>query len=262
MRVRPRFRSRFREPEIRICARLIAFVCISKPKWENIRGQRRKIYPKSIGPAFSLCCRAGRDAAWVIRKAQISFCRCIPPSKIKLNKNSLPRWRLAKVAFDTVRVCRSNFVACRHATHTIWGSIGLWLPYPSFSFLVLHHFLEPQSLCLFLPSLSLPFLYLQLSPPLPYLSMSVFFSAALPVWLRLSLCMWLYVSVNPASIHRAKQHITATSFLQNSAQNLAAQKSHRKIAVTTTVATSGLASIPLQKSQSFPLRWPQHNRNR
>ena len=33
-------------------------------------------------------------------------------------------------------------------------------------------------------------------------------------------------------------------------RNLAAQKSHRKIAVTT-VAASGLASIPLQKSQGF-----------
>ena len=37
---------------------------------------------------------------------------------------------------------------------------------------------------------------------------------------------------------------------------LAAQKSHRKIAVTT-VAASGLATIPLQKSQGFSLRWPQ-----
>ena len=42
---------------------------------------------------------------------------------------------------------------------------------------------------------------------------------------------------------------------------LAAQKSYRKIAVTT-VAESGLATIPLQKPQSFSLRWPPKNRNR
>ena len=42
-------------------------------------------------------------------------------------------------------------------------------------------------------------------------------------------------------------------------QSLAAQKSHRKIAVTT-VAASGLATIPLQKSQGFSLRRPQKNR--
>ena len=40
---------------------------------------------------------------------------------------------------------------------------------------------------------------------------------------------------------------------------LAAQSSHRKIAVTT-LASSGLAVIPLQKSQGFLLRWPQKNR--
>ena len=40
---------------------------------------------------------------------------------------------------------------------------------------------------------------------------------------------------------------------------LAAQKSHRKIAVTT-VAASGLATIPLQKSQGFSLWRPQKNR--
>ena len=37
---------------------------------------------------------------------------------------------------------------------------------------------------------------------------------------------------------------------------LAARKSHRKDAVTT-VAASGLATIPLQKSQSFARLWPQ-----
>ena len=41
---------------------------------------------------------------------------------------------------------------------------------------------------------------------------------------------------------------------------LAAQKSHRKIAVTT-VATSGLRTIPLPKSQCFSHRRPQKNRN-
>ena len=39
--------------------------------------------------------------------------------------------------------------------------------------------------------------------------------------------------------------------------NLAAQSSHRKIALTT-VATSRLAAIPLQKSQSLSLRWSQN----
>ena len=38
---------------------------------------------------------------------------------------------------------------------------------------------------------------------------------------------------------------------------LAAQKSHRKIEVTTVAA---LATIPLQKSQGFSLRRPQKNR--
>ena len=40
---------------------------------------------------------------------------------------------------------------------------------------------------------------------------------------------------------------------------LAAQKSHRKIAVTT-VAASGLATIPLEKSQGFWIRRPHKNR--
>ena len=40
---------------------------------------------------------------------------------------------------------------------------------------------------------------------------------------------------------------------------LEAQKSHRRIAVTT-VATTGLATIPLQKSQGYLLRRPQKNR--
>ena len=39
-------------------------------------------------------------------------------------------------------------------------------------------------------------------------------------------------------------------------QGLAAQESHRKIAMTT-VAASGLATIPLQKSQGFSLRRSQ-----
>ena len=43
------------------------------------------------------------------------------------------------------------------------------------------------------------------------------------------------------------------------APTLAAQKSHRKIAVTT-VAATGLATVPLQKSQGFSLCRPQKNR--
>ena len=37
-------------------------------------------------------------------------------------------------------------------------------------------------------------------------------------------------------------------------QTLAAQKSHRKIAVTTVAASAAVAAIPLQKSQGFLLR--------
>ena len=65
-------------------------------------GQRRKINPKSLGPAFSLCRRAGIDAALV--KAQFLFAGAPPPpieNRIEQNIQTL-RWRLAKVAFDTV----------------------------------------------------------------------------------------------------------------------------------------------------------------
>ena len=47
--------------------------------------------------------------------------------------------------------------------------------------------------------------------------------------------------------------------VHRSFSDLAAQKSHRKIAMTT-VAARGLATIPLQKSQGFSLRRPQTNR--
>ena len=59
--------------------------------WKNIRdgGQGRKTNPKSLGATFSLCCRAGIDAALV--KAQMFFfllflSQVHPPSRIKLNK--------------------------------------------------------------------------------------------------------------------------------------------------------------------------------
>ena len=42
-------------------------------------GQRRKINPESLGPTFSLCRRAGIDAASV--KAQCSFRKCTPHPK-------------------------------------------------------------------------------------------------------------------------------------------------------------------------------------
>ena len=42
-------------------------------------GQRRKINPKSLGPAFSFCCLAGIDAALV--RAQFSFRRRTPHQK-------------------------------------------------------------------------------------------------------------------------------------------------------------------------------------
>ena len=52
---------------------------------------------------------------------------------------------------------------------------------------------------------------------------------------------------------------TGTKIYFSNLRNSAAQKSHRKNAVNT-VAASGLASIPLQKSQGFLLRRPLKNR--
>ena len=72
-----------------------AALVLSSKNWKNIQdgGQRRKINPKSLGSRFSLCYRAGIDAA-------ISFLQVHPPPKIKSNKKfktlrwCLLRWRL------------------------------------------------------------------------------------------------------------------------------------------------------------------------
>ena len=59
-----------------------AALVLSSKNWKNIRdgGQCRKTNPKSPGQAFSLCRRAGIDAA--LAKAQISFSQVHPPSKM------------------------------------------------------------------------------------------------------------------------------------------------------------------------------------
>ena len=57
---------------------------------------------KSLWPASSLCCCAGLDAALV--KAQLLFAGA-PPIEDKIDQTiQTLRWRLAKVAFDTVQV--------------------------------------------------------------------------------------------------------------------------------------------------------------
>ena len=56
-------------------------------------GQRRKINPKSLGPAFSLCRRAGIDAAFVKRNFLFAGAPLIE-NKIEQQVQTL-RWRLA-----------------------------------------------------------------------------------------------------------------------------------------------------------------------
>ena len=73
-----------------------AALVLSSKNWKNIQngGQRRKINPKSLGSRFSLCYRAGIDAALV--KADF-FPQVHPPSKIKSNKKfKALRWRLLR----------------------------------------------------------------------------------------------------------------------------------------------------------------------
>ena len=63
-----------------------AALVLGSKNWKKVirdGGQRRKTNPKSLGSAFSLCRRAGIDAALV--KAD-SFAQAHPPSKIKLNR--------------------------------------------------------------------------------------------------------------------------------------------------------------------------------
>ena len=78
----------------------------SSKNWKNIRdgGQRRKKYLQNAlgpGPAFCQCRRAGIDAALV--KVLFLFAGA-PPIESKLEqRNQTLRWRLAKVASDTVQ---------------------------------------------------------------------------------------------------------------------------------------------------------------
>ena len=70
----------------------------------NIRdgGQCRKINPKSLGPAFSLCRRAGIDAA--LAKADFFFASA-PTIENKIEqKTQNTRVVSAKVAFDIVEM--------------------------------------------------------------------------------------------------------------------------------------------------------------
>ena len=58
---------------------------LEKLKNDSRWGQRRKINSKNLGPAFSLCRRAGLDDASV--RAQF-FSQVHPPLRIELNKDS------------------------------------------------------------------------------------------------------------------------------------------------------------------------------
>ena len=82
--------------------RFFFWLVLSSKNWKNIRdgGQHRKINPKGLGPAFSLCCRAGRDAALV--KADFFFAGA-PTIENKIEqKHQDTKVASAKVAFDTV----------------------------------------------------------------------------------------------------------------------------------------------------------------
>ena len=80
---------------------------LSSKNWKNIQdgGQRRKINTKSLGSRFSLCYRAGIDAALV--KADFFFAGA-PTIENKIEqKIQNTKVASAKVAFDTVR-----FICC------------------------------------------------------------------------------------------------------------------------------------------------------
>ena len=79
-----------------------AALVLSSKNWKNIRdgGQHRKINPKSLGPAFSLCRRAGIDAA--LAKADFFFAGApIIENKIE-QKIQNTKVASTKVAFGTV----------------------------------------------------------------------------------------------------------------------------------------------------------------
>ena len=80
-----------------------AALVLSSKNWKNIRGrgQRRKINPKTLGPAFSLCHRAGIDAAFA--KVDFLFVGAPTIEKKIEQKNQNTKVASARVAFDTVR---------------------------------------------------------------------------------------------------------------------------------------------------------------
>ena len=80
-----------------------AALVLSSKSWKNLHdgGQRRRINPKSLGPVFSLCRRAGTDAALV--RAQLLFASA-PTFENETEFIILnAKVASAKVAFDTVR---------------------------------------------------------------------------------------------------------------------------------------------------------------
>ena len=64
--------------------------------------QSRKINPKGLGPAFSLCCRAGIDAA--LAKSDFFFAGAPTIENEIEPKTQNTKVASAKVAFDTVRI--------------------------------------------------------------------------------------------------------------------------------------------------------------
>ena len=80
-------------------------------------GQRRIITPKSLGSAFLLSRRAGIDAALV--KTDFFFAGAPPIENKIAQKIQTLRWRLAKVAFDTVQLWYKPSGHQRPATRTL-----------------------------------------------------------------------------------------------------------------------------------------------
>ena len=85
-----------------------AALVLSSKNWKNLRdgGQRRKINPKSLGPAFSLCRHAGIDAA--LAKADFFFASVATIENRIEQKNQTLRWRLTlseMTIFDRALLC-------------------------------------------------------------------------------------------------------------------------------------------------------------
>ena len=69
----------------------------SLKNWSNIQdgGHHRKINPKSLGPVFSLCCRARNTCRF--SESAIFLLQVYPPSSIKSKKQfEALRWRLLR----------------------------------------------------------------------------------------------------------------------------------------------------------------------